>query len=59
MRISYFGKEIVISKYNYYKKLKKNHLSAIHLAQERVRANNIGGEEEKDDTFRVANTILH
>ena len=29
MRISYYGKEIVISKYNYFKKLKRNHLTKI------------------------------
>ena len=38
MRISYHGKEIVISRYNFFKKLKKNHLAKLSLVQERVRA---------------------
>jgi hypothetical protein len=29
LRISYYGKEIVISRYNYFKKLKRNHLPKI------------------------------
>jgi hypothetical protein len=29
LRLSYYGKEIVISRFNYYKKLKKNHLAKI------------------------------
>jgi len=32
MRISYYGKEIVISKYNYFKKLKRNHLPRVQMA---------------------------
>jgi thiamine pyrophosphokinase len=31
LRISYYGKEIVISRYNYFKKLKKNHLAKIQV----------------------------
>jgi thiamine pyrophosphokinase len=30
-RISYYGKEIVITRYNYFKKLKKNHLAKIQV----------------------------
>jgi hypothetical protein len=29
LRLSFYGKEIVISRYNYFKKLKKNHLAKI------------------------------
>ena len=29
MRLSYYGKEIVIARYNYFKKLKKNHIEKI------------------------------
>jgi hypothetical protein len=36
LRISYYGKEIVITRYNYFKKLKKNHLAKIQVQQEKV-----------------------
>jgi DNA polymerase alpha/epsilon subunit B len=29
LRISYYGKEIVISRFNFYKKMKKNHLAKV------------------------------
>ena len=35
-RMSYYGKEIVFSRYNYFKKLKKNHLAKVQLAVERI-----------------------
>lgn len=56
VRLSYYGKEIVISRYNYFRKLKKNHLVKVQRAQERQ-----SGYSEKvtDDTFRVAKTIVH
>lgn len=38
LRISYFGKEIVVSKYNFFKKIKKNQLSKLVYAQENTRA---------------------
>lgn len=37
-RMSYYGKEIVISRYNYFKKLKKNHLDKIQSHQEKLLA---------------------
>jgi hypothetical protein len=36
LRISYYGKEVVIGRYNYYKKLKKNHLEKIQVQQEKL-----------------------
>jgi hypothetical protein len=53
MRISYYGKEIVISRYNYFKKLKRNHLAKIQLVQDRVK------KEECDETYKIAKTIVH
>mmetsp|Transcript_42329 Transcript_42329/g.31005 ORF Transcript_42329/g.31005 Transcript_42329/m.31005 type:complete len:88 (-) Transcript_42329:334-597(-) len=32
-RISYYGKELVFSKYNYYRKFKKNHLHKVEIVQ--------------------------
>jgi hypothetical protein len=29
LRISYYGKEIVISRYNYFKRIKKNHIARV------------------------------
>jgi hypothetical protein len=55
-RMSYYGKEIVFSRYNYFKKLKKNHLAKVELAVQRIRGL---GAEQKDDTLKVARTILH
>ncbi len=31
VRISFYGKEIVISRFNYFKKLKKNHIAKIQI----------------------------
>lgn len=56
-RISYYGKEIVISKYNFFKKLKKNHLAKLIHAQERTRV--LEEKQEVDDTFKIAKTIVH
>lgn len=59
-RISFYGKEIVIARYNFYKKLKKNHLAKVQLAVERIDMK-IGAQEEDatPDSLRVAKTILH
>ena len=55
LRISYYGKEIVITRYNYFKKLKKNHLAKIQVQQEKV----LNAEQEVSDSFKVAKTIVH
>ncbi|TNV81490.1 hypothetical protein FGO68_gene12645 [Halteria grandinella] len=51
-RISFYGKEIVIARYNYFKKLKKNNIAKIQVAIEKL------GLEEASETLRVANTIV-
>lgn len=35
MRLSFKGKEIVLIRYNYFKKLKKNHLNKLQIQQEK------------------------
>ena len=55
-RISYYGQEIVIAKYSFFKKLKRNHLSKFSATQERVR---VAEQTEYEDTYRVAKTIVH
>lgn len=60
-RISFYGKEIVVARYNYFKKLKKNHLTKIQLIQEKL----IEGKVKKqaivgaEDTYKIAKTIVH
>ena len=68
MRMSFRGKEIVFSRYNYFKKMKRNHLAKFQSQQEkqvqaeRERADS--GEAgfqyfETPDSFKLAKTILH
>ena len=44
MRISFRGKELVFARYNYFKKIKKNHLAKFEAQQEKQR------EEEKKES---------
>ena len=53
LRISYYGKELVIARYNFFRKLKKNHLYKVQIAQERL------SPEEVPETLKIARTILH
>eukprot|EP00347_Sterkiella_histriomuscorum_P020272 403338437 len=60
MRISYYGKEIVISRYNFFKKLKRNQIPKIQIAQEKTRTqNNQSTSYNSDDSFKIAKTVLH
>ena len=65
LRISYYGKEIIISRYNYFKRMKKNHLAKVQVAQERLQGPsdgvNIGGltSASTDETYKLARTIVH
>lgn len=55
-RISFFGKQIVISRFDYFKKLKENHLSKVQQVQEKLYQQ--ANFEKKPDTYRVANSII-
>ena len=54
-RISYYGKQIVLSRFNYFENLKYNHLTKIQNSQMKVRDQL---PEKKDDTYRIAKTIV-
>ena len=56
-RLSFLGKEIVISRFNYLKKIKQNNLPKIQFAQQKWLANN-PEHKQVDDAYRVANTVL-
>ena len=64
MRMSYRGKEMVFCRYNYFKKIKRNHIERFEAQQEtqREQERSSSSEEPKfdiPDTFRIAKTILH
>lgn len=63
LRLNFNGKEIVISRYNLFQKLKQNHHPRINFAQEKARvqesARNKNNDEQVPDTYRVAKTIMH
>ena len=65
LRLSFNGKEIVISRYNLFQKLKQNHHPRINFAQEKARVQESRNQQkstetkEVTDTYRVAKTILH
>lgn len=50
MRISFRGKEIVICRYDYFKKIKKNHIPRLAEKQ---------GDSQKPDSFKIVKTVLH
>jgi hypothetical protein len=56
MRISFRGKEIVFCRYNYFKKLKRNHMEKFQEQQLKQQK-----EDPHDfpDSLKVAKTILH
>ena len=56
MRISFRGKEIVFCRYNYFKKLKRNHLEKFQTQQEKQQKET---NESFPDSLKVAKTILH
>ena len=56
-RISFLGKEIVISRFNYLKKIKQNHLSKIGFVQSKYLTSN-PDVPRVEDTYRLAKTIL-
>jgi len=56
-RISFLGRQIVIARFNFLKKLKQNTLQKIHFAQQKVMGTT-PGYEQKEDTYKVAKTIL-
>ena len=57
VRISFLGKEIVICRFNFLRRLKQNHHQKIAFAQKKYSGTH---PEEKpvDDNYRVAKTIL-
>ena len=59
LRISFYGKEVVISRYNYFKKLKKNHLVKIQLQQEKQQDSHKKEAKGAEDTYKIAKTIVH
>jgi hypothetical protein len=59
LRISFYGKEVVISRYNYFKKLKKNHLSKIQIQQEKILETKKSDVASREDTYKIAKTIVH
>lgn len=63
MRLSFRGKEIVFSRYNYFKKIKKNHLERLQAQQEKQleeqKKNQAFDIVSVPDSFKVAKTILH
>lgn len=60
-RLSYFGKEFVFARYNYFKKLKKNHLAKVQLAVERLskQPGKTTAAAQAEETLKVARTVLH
>jgi hypothetical protein len=68
MRISFRGKELVFARYNYFKKIKKNHLAKFEAQQDKQREqerkesqqqSGVSDYQDTPDSFRVAKTILH
>ena len=55
-RISFMGKEIIICRYNYFRKLQSNHLSKLQDQQDKQQE---GASVKTPDTFRIAKTILN
>ena len=60
-RLSYYGKEIVVSRYNYFKKLKRNQLAKIQIAQEKTKVNIPPDQRtfNTEDSYKIAKTLLH
>jgi len=63
LRLSYYGKEIVVCRYNFFKKLKRNQLNRVVQAQERTKLADEGKDEgnnfNTDDSYKIAKTLLH
>ena len=72
LRVSFNGKEVVLSRFNLFQKLKQNHHSRVAFAQEKAKVQeNARNQREStgglqaapptitDDTYRVARTVLH
>jgi hypothetical protein len=57
LRVSFLGKEIVLCRYNYLKKLKQNHHPRINIAQTKYTDCN-PEHPQVDDFYKVAKTIL-
>jgi hypothetical protein len=51
MRLSFRGKEIVFSRYDYFKKLKKNNIEQLMKKQE--------AQSEEQEQFKIVKTVLH
>jgi len=59
MRISFRGKQMVFCRFNYFKKIKRNHLEKVQRLQERLALNGKGEVAEVPESFKVAKTVLH
>ena len=72
LRVSFNGKELVLSRFNLFQKLKQNHHSRIAFAQEKARVQenarkkpdsegrfNAPPVSGTDDTYKVARSVLH
>ena len=65
LRLSFNGKEIVISRYNLFQKLKQNHHPRINFAQEKARVQEARNQQQSNeskvvtDSYRIAKTIMH
>lgn len=57
LRISYYGNEIVVAKYQFFKKLKRNHLAKQLSAKQETERIKEGKTYE--ETYKVAKTIVH
>ena len=57
LRVSFLGKEIVLCRYNYLKKVKQNHHPRINFAQEKVKADT-PDYKPVEDSFKVAKSIF-
>jgi hypothetical protein len=64
MRMSFRGKEMVFCRYNYFKKIKRNHLEKFQLCQDKQREQQVQlnpdfEQIDTPDSFKVAKTVLH
>lgn len=63
MRISFRGKEMVFCRYNYFRKIKKNHLEKLQLQQEKqeeeLKKSQAFDVVNVPDSFKLAKTVLH
>ena len=64
MRLSFKGKEMVFARYDYFEKLRRNHIDPLNKQQEKQRKEEmedlqIDGQDDPLDHFKIVKTILH